>query len=74
MTDAEEKVTAPLLGKVLSIKVKTGDRVREGSVLLTIEAMKMENEILSPRDGTIKRIAVSEGQIINYGDLLVVIE
>lgn len=71
---AEEKVTAPILGTVLSIKVKVGDKVRAGDTLLTVEAMKMENEILAPRDGVVKEIRVSEGQTVNFGDVLVIIE
>ena len=71
---AEEKITAPILGTVLSVKVKVGDKVKAGDTLLTIEAMKMENEILAPRDGVVKEIKVSEGKTVNFGDVLVVIE
>jgi biotin carboxyl carrier protein len=70
---AEEKVTAPILGTVLSVKVKPGDSVKEGQVLLTIEAMKMENEILSSRNGVIKEIHASKDQTVKAGDVLMVI-
>lgn len=70
----EEKVTAPILGTVLSVKVKVGDKVKAGEVLLMLEAMKMENEILSPRDGVVKEIHVSKDQTVKAGDVLIVIE
>ncbi|HAM16719.1 MAG TPA: acetyl-CoA carboxylase biotin carboxyl carrier protein subunit [Eggerthellaceae bacterium] len=66
-------VEAPLPGNVLSIKVKEGDAVKEGDVLLLIEAMKMENEVAAPCDGAVKQIVVSVGQMVSTGDALVVI-
>ena len=66
-------VTAPLPGNVLSIKVSQGAAVKEGDVLLLIEAMKMENEVAAPCDGTVKQIVVSQGQMVATGDTLIVI-
>ena len=66
-------VTAPLPGNVLSIKVSEGAVVKEGDVLLLIEAMKMENEVAAPCDGTVKQIVVSQGQMVATGDTLIVI-
>lgn len=66
-------VTAPLPGNVLSIKVSQGAAVKEGDVLLLIEAMKMENEVTAPCDGSVKQIVVSQGQMVATGDTLVVI-
>ncbi|MCD6419276.1 MAG: biotin/lipoyl-binding protein [Synergistetes bacterium] len=66
-------VSAPMPGKVLSVSVKEGDRVKEGDLLLILEAMKMENEILAPISGTIKQVSVSAGGTVNTGDLMVVI-
>ena len=66
-------VTAPLPGNVLSIKVSQGAAVKEGDVLLLIEAMKMENEVAAPCDGTVKQIVVSQGQMVSTGDTLVII-
>jgi len=66
-------VPAPLPGNVLSIKVNQGDSVAEGDVLLTIEAMKMENEVAAPCAGTVQQISVSVGQMVNTGDTLIVI-
>jgi biotin carboxyl carrier protein len=70
----EEGVTAPIPGTILSVKVKVGASVKPGDVLLTIEAMKMENDIVAPRKGVVKEIRVSEGQTVKYGDVLAVIE
>lgn len=64
-------VKAPLPGVVLSIKRQLGDQVSIGSVLLTLEAMKMENEITAPVSGLVKRIMVREGQTVEYGQVLV---
>ena len=66
-------VTAPLPGNVLSVKVSQGATVKEGDVLLVIEAMKMENEVAAPCDGTVKQILVSQGQMVATGDTLIVI-
>lgn len=66
-------VTAPLPGNVLSVKVSQGATVKEGDVLLIIEAMKMENEVAAPCDGTVKQILVSQGQMVATGDTLIVI-
>lgn len=68
-----EVVPAPIPGKVLSIKVKPGDTVGAGQVILILEAMKMENEITAPVDGQIKDILVAEGQAVNSGEAMLVI-
>jgi biotin carboxyl carrier protein len=60
-------------GTILSVAVKAGDSVKAGQVLLILEAMKMENEIVAPRDGTVSRVAVTKGASVNTGDLLVVL-
>jgi len=67
-------VVAPMPGRIVSIKVKKGDRVEEGDILLVLEAMKMENEITAPRKGTIKDIPVKEGASVNRGDPLIIID
>ena len=66
-------VEAPLPGNVLSIKVNQGDSVKEGDVLLIIEAMKMENEVAAPCDGSVQQIVASVGQMVSTGDALIVI-
>ncbi len=64
------KVTAPMPGKILGIKVNAGDTVSKGQVLLVLEAMKMENEIVAPQDGTVAGIHVSVGSAVEAGDVL----
>lgn len=74
-------VTAPMVGTVYVASepgsppfVKVGDQVSEGQVLLIIEAMKVMNPLASPRAGTVKQIMVSDGQPVEYGEPLLVIE
>ena len=67
-------VAAQMTGRVLRVEVSPGDRVQEGTPLLVLEAMKMENEIRSPRAGTIRSVAVAVGDRVNAGDPLVVFE
>ena len=67
------QVKAIIPGKVVGISVKAGDAVTAGQQLLVVEAMKMQNELRSPRDGTIDRVGVAMGVNIEIGDLLVVI-
>ncbi|MBM7615979.1 biotin/lipoyl-containing protein [Alkaliphilus hydrothermalis] len=64
-------VEAPMPGNIWKIEVKEGQAVKEGQVLLILEAMKMENEIMAPADGTVAAIHVSEGASVNGGDVLV---
>ncbi len=64
-------VNAPMPGTINAIKVKVGDSVTKGQVLVVLEAMKMENEIMADSDGTVASIAVSQGQTVNTGDVLV---
>ena len=66
-------VTAPMTGKIISIKVEKGEQVKAGQVLCILEAMKMENEITAPTGGTIQEIFVFEGSSVNEGDPLFVI-
>jgi biotin carboxyl carrier protein len=65
-------ITCPMPGTVLKIPVTVGARVKEGEVLLVLEAMKMENEIMAPNDGVISQIAVGVGASVGTGDVLVV--
>lgn len=68
-----EKVNAPMPGTVLDVKVSEGAAVKKGDILLILEAMKMENEIMSPCDGTVKQIVAAKGASVNSGDPLIVI-
>ena len=67
-------VTAPIPGKVTSIKVSEGAKVFAGDTLLTVEAMKMENEVHTPMDGIVKKIYVKVGDSVNPDETLMVIE
>lgn len=67
-------VAAQIAGRVLSIKVKPGDAVKRGDVLATLEAMKMENEIKAPADGTVTEVLVAEGARVAEGETLIVID
>jgi len=67
-------ILSPIPGKVVALKVREGDRVRKGDVLLIVEAMKMENEIRAPRDGTVKELLVSEGSSVSIGQPLLVLD
>lgn len=66
-------VKAPLQGVIIGVAVKEGQTVKAGDLLLKIEALKMENEILSPCGGTIKSVKVSDGNRVGSGDVLCVI-
>ncbi len=63
-------VSAPMPGKILSVKAAVGDSVKKGDVILVLEAMKMENEIVAPQDGTIASIDTSTGAQVESGDTL----
>jgi biotin carboxyl carrier protein len=67
------EVRAIIPGRVLSVSVVAGDPVVAGQQLLAVEAMKMQNELRAPRDGTVERVAVEAGQTIELGDLLLVL-
>jgi biotin carboxyl carrier protein len=67
------QVKAIIPGKVVAVSVAPGDEVTAGQHLLVVEAMKMQNELRAPRDGTIERVGVAPGVNIEVGDLLVVI-
>ncbi len=73
MSGGEGMVLPPMPGRVVSIKVKEGDTVKIGSPILVLEAMKMQNEIISNIDGVVHEIRVSEGDSVESGDVLVVI-
>ena len=67
------EVRAIIPGKVVAVSVAPGDAVTAGQQLLVVEAMKMQNELRAPRDGTISRVGVTPGVNIEVGDMLVVI-
>lgn len=68
-----EVVKSPMPGNILKINVVPGQKVEEGDVLIVLEAMKMENEIVATKSGTVAQIAVSKGAVVETGAPLVVI-
>ena len=73
-TAGAQRITAPMPGRVVRILVKPGDEVQHRQGVVVVEAMKMENELGAPKAGRVKDVAVSEGQSVEAGRLLVVIE
>ena len=63
-------VAAPMPGKILGVKASAGQAVKKGQVLLVLEAMKMENEIVAPQDGTVATINVNVGDSVEPGATL----
>ena len=63
-------VNAPMPGNILDVRVKPGDSVKAGDTLLILEAMKMENEISAPQDGTVASVEVRKGAVVDSGTLL----
>ena len=68
------ELRAIIPGRVVSVDVAEGDAVDAGGRLLVVEAIKMQNELRSPRSGTVGRVAVGPGQTVELGDLLLVVE
>lgn len=70
---AGEVIKSPMPGNILKILVSQGQQVKEGETLIILEAMKMENEIVATRAGSVAQIAVSKGQVVETDTPLVVI-
>ena len=68
-----EKITAPMPGTILDVKVNNGDSVKKGQVIMILEAMKMENDVVASCDGTITSIMVKKSDTVNSGDTLATI-
>ncbi len=68
-----QQVTAPMPGKIIRLLVQPGDAVEVKQGLIVVEAMKMQNEIRSPKTGTVERLMVAEGQTVNTGEILAII-
>ena len=70
---AGEAVTAPMPGHILKVAVTAGQAVKEGDLLVVLEAMKMENEIFAPKAGTVAQVLVSKGSTVDTGATMVVL-
>jgi biotin carboxyl carrier protein len=71
---AEEIIEAPMVGKIIEVMAKVGEKIAEGDVVCTLESMKMENPLVSPIDGTVKEIKVAAGDTVQAGAEIAVIE
>lgn len=72
-TIEKDAVTAPIAGRIVLLKAYVGQKVEKGECICILEAMKMENEITALKAGVVKEIRVSEGAIVNKGNVLAVI-
>lgn len=67
------KVTAPMPGNILDVRVSVGQAVKRGEVMFILEAMKMENDIVAPQDGTVRQILANKGAAVNTDQVLATI-
>lgn len=72
--EGTKTVVAPMPGRVVRILVKEHDAVQAGQGVAVVEAMKMQNELKSPKQGTVQKVVAAEGASVNAGDVLLVIE
>lgn len=72
--EGKQAITAPMPGKVVKVLVKVGDEVAEGQGVVVVEAMKMENELKSPKAGKVTELHVKEGVSVELGAQLVTVE
>jgi len=72
--EGKQLVTAPMPGKVVKVLVQVGDEVKEGQGLVVVEAMKMENELKSPKAGKVTELFAKEGTAVENNARLVVVE
>ncbi len=73
VTAAGEPVNSPMPGTILRVEVAQGAAVKEGQLLVVLEAMKMENEILAPKDGTVAQVVVQKGSHVETGSPLIIL-
>ena len=66
-------IGAPMAGRIVSVKTSVGAKVSEGEALVVLEAMKMENEIAAPKNGTVREVYAKPGSLVKAGDKLVLI-
>ena len=68
---ATDEIRAPMTGRVVAVAARAGEKAREGDLLLTIEAMKMEFRLVAPEDGTVSEVLCAEGDRVELGQLLI---
>jgi biotin carboxyl carrier protein len=73
-TESIKEMKVPMRGKITDVLVTNGTELKEGDVIVTLQAMKMDNQIKSPRSGRIKEIKVTKDQSVKEGDILVTFE
>ena len=73
-SSSKTKITAPIPGVILSLNVKVGDTIKENDLLLVLEAMKMENSIVSEKSGVVTAVNVSVGQQVLQGEVMIELE
>lgn len=69
-----QRLTSPMPGKIVRVLVKPGDEVKARQGLVVVEAMKMENELRAARDGRVREVSVAEGQSVDAGTVLLIVE
>jgi biotin carboxyl carrier protein len=72
--DAQNQITVPMPGKIVKVMVEAGDEVKEGETLVIVSAMKMESEYKAGKDGIVKDILVGDGDTVDSGQVMVVLE
>ncbi len=73
-TEGPQKIIAPMPGKIVRILAAAGVAIEAGQGVIVVEAMKMQNEMKSPKAGAVKQVLVNEGATVNAGDVLAIIE
>ena len=72
--EGKQQLVAPMPGKIVRVLLKAGDEVATGQGVVIVEAMKMQNEIKSPKDGRVVEVRVAEGATVNANQVLAVVE
>jgi biotin carboxyl carrier protein len=73
-TEGPQKLTASMPGKIVRVLAQEGDKIRAGQGIAVIEAMKMQNEIKSPKEGTLRKLLVHAGVNVNAGEVLAIVD
>ena len=74
VTGRGETIIAPLPGNILEVYVSIGQTIAAGDVVLTMEAMKMENELVDSKGGTVSQVCIKVGDTVNTDDILIILD